>query len=692
MHFRQLGLQRAGRGFGGFGRVEVQFDAVGDRAQRVAVDHARQAADHRLGELVLARQFGQRVAGDLAAIGAQQAGLLHRQAQHVRVQLVVVLDIALVLAVLDLVQRRLRNIDIAALDDVGHLPVEERQKQRADVRAVDVRIGHDDDAVVTQLLEVVVVLADAGAQRGDQRQHFLARQHLVEARALDVQDLAFQRQDRLELAVAALLGGAACGVALDQEQFGQRRIAFLAVGELAGQAHAVERALAARHFTGLARGFTRAGGVDDLAADDLGVVRRFQQEVAQRLRYQFLDRQPHFRRHQLVLGLRAEFRLGHLDRQHAGQALAHVVAGGLDLGLLGDLVFFDVLVDDARHRRAQAGQVGTAIALRNIVGEAEHLLVEAVIPLHRHFDGNAFLLRIGVEDIRMQHRLGAIDVFDETLDAAGEGEILFLAGALIGQANMHAVIEERQFADALGQDLVMEFDVREDFLVGEEVDFGTALVGRTEHLHRRDFDRLSVRAVDRFEDAVLHRALGELDEMRLAVAAHRQAQPFGQRVDAGHTDAVQAARDLVAVLVELAAGVQLGHRDFRGAAPGLVLVVELDAVRNATAVVDDRDRVVGMDRDLDFRAVAGQRLVDGVVQHLEHEVMQAGAIRGVADIHARPLAYRLQAFQDLDRGGAVAVFLLRVLLLGHVFLLTANAGSAARRVTTRPSALRMAVT
>ena len=62
------------------------------------------------------------------------------------------------------------------------------------------------------------------------------RQHLVEARALDVQDLAAQRQHRLEFAVAALLGGAAGAVALDDEQFGLGRIALLAIGELAGQA------------------------------------------------------------------------------------------------------------------------------------------------------------------------------------------------------------------------------------------------------------------------------------------------------------------------------------------------------------------------------------------------------------------------------------------------------------------------
>jgi hypothetical protein len=40
-------------------------------------------------------------------------------------------------------------------------------------------------------------------------------EHLLEAHALDVEDLAAQREDRLGLAVAALLGRAACGVALD---------------------------------------------------------------------------------------------------------------------------------------------------------------------------------------------------------------------------------------------------------------------------------------------------------------------------------------------------------------------------------------------------------------------------------------------------------------------------------------------
>lgn len=139
-------------------------------------------------------------------------------------------------AVLDLVQRRLGDVDVAAFDQLGHLPVEEGKQQGADVGAVDVGVGHDDDAVIAQLFRLVFVLADAGAQRLDQRDDFLAGNELVEARLLDVQDLALERQDGLELPVAALLGGAACGVTLDQVELGLGRVLLLAVGELARQA------------------------------------------------------------------------------------------------------------------------------------------------------------------------------------------------------------------------------------------------------------------------------------------------------------------------------------------------------------------------------------------------------------------------------------------------------------------------
>src|SRR5207253_473854 len=59
--------------------------------------------------------------------------------------------------------------------------------------------------------------------------------------------------------------------------------------------------------------------------------------------------------------------------------------------------------------------------------------------------------------------------------------------------------------------------------------------------------------------------------------------------------------------------------------------------------------------DLDAVAVAGQRLVDRVVDDLPDQVMQA-ALRGGADVHTGALADRLQSFQDRD--GLAGVFVL----------------------------------
>ena len=107
---------------------------------------------------------------------------------------------------------------------------------------------------------------------------------------------------------------------------------------------------------------------------------------------------------------------------------------------------------------------------------------------------------------------------------------------------------------------------------------------------------------------------------------------------------MQAAGDLVAAAVaELAAGVQDGQHDLDGRA--LLLLHDPDG--DAAAVVDDRDGVVGVDRDVDARAVAGERLVDGVVDDLVDEVVQP-AHAGRADVHAGSLAHRLETLEDGD--------------------------------------------
>ena len=132
----------------------------------------------------------------------------------------------------------------------------------------------------------------------------------------------------------------------------------------------------------------------------------------------------------------------------------------------------------------------------------------------------------------------------------------------------------------------------------------------------------------------------------------------GQRVDDGDADAVQAAGDLVAAAAELAAGVQ--HGEHHGRPPGCPRS-GATSVGMPRPLSHDPDAAVGEQGDLDAVAVAGQRLVDGVVDDLPDQVVQA-ALAGGADVHARALADRLEALEDLDRAGVVGPAVDRVAL------------------------------
>ena len=130
--------------------------------------------------------------------------------------------------------------------------------------AVDVGVGHDDDALVAQPL-VVEVRAGAAAQRLDEVLQLLVLAQLVGRGAGDVQDLAAQGQDRLGLAVARLLGRAAGRIALDQEDLGAVDGVLRAVGELAGQAQlAGRRSCAAARCPACAAAAPRRAGDDEL--------------------------------------------------------------------------------------------------------------------------------------------------------------------------------------------------------------------------------------------------------------------------------------------------------------------------------------------------------------------------------------------------------------------------------------------
>ena len=180
------------------------------------------------------------------------------------------------------------------LYDLRHEAVEQRHNQRVDVRAIDIGIGHNDNLVVAQLVDVglavaLAVYAKTHADALDDVHHRLSFEDAVPLHLLHVQNLSAQRQDGLEVTVATLLGRATCGVSLDKEDLTLLRILVGTVGKFARQSTSRHRVLALHALTSLAGCDTGCGSEYHLVADKLGLLRVFLQIVAQSLAYGLLN-------------------------------------------------------------------------------------------------------------------------------------------------------------------------------------------------------------------------------------------------------------------------------------------------------------------------------------------------------------------------------------------------------------------
>src|SRR5579859_8085570 len=632
-------------------RLDVEVaDALGVRLDEllarldVGPHHFLERVVHRRGVVDgdAQQHAGLRVHGRLPQlVGVHLAQTLHARGLGVLAQLphrlvAIRLGVApndlrvLARALADLEERRLGHVQVALLDDLREVAVEEGKQQRADVAAVDVGVGHGHDAVVAHLLDVEVV-ADARAHRGDEVADLVRGEDLVQARLLDVENLAAQGQDRLRAPVAPALGGASGRVALDDVELALRRVALRAVGQLARQHARLEEALALDEVARLARRLARAGRGERLL-DDPAALRWILLEV---LRQAFgqcqRDVALHFGIAELALGLALELRLQHLHADHRREAFAHVFAGEVGIRLLQDAGLARVAVEHVGQGSAEPGQVAAALDGVDGVGEREHVLDERVVVLQRDLDLGALDLALDVERRRVDHHLAAIQGAHERDDAALEVEGVRHVEVLVGERDLEPLVEVGHLAEAVLDDLAVELRVREDLRVGPEPDDGAGVVGLAGDLHR----------------GLRHAAVVFL-VVDLAAEVHPHLELLAQEVHRRHTYPVQARRDLVAAAAELAAGVEAGHHQLERGDP--LLLVDVD--RNAPAVVLHRAAAVRVEGGHDPGGVAGQGLVHGVVDHLIDQVMQAARARR-ADVHARPPPNVLPAFEDLDLLGGI---------------------------------------
>ena len=140
--------------------------------------------------------------------------------------------------------------------------------------------------------------------------------------------------------------------------------------------------------------------------------------------------------------------------------------------------------------------------------------------------------------------------------------------------------------------------------------------------------------------------------------------PFRKCVDALDANAVQAARHLVGVAIELTASVQFGHDDFNRWATIDRRVVALHRVdRHAATVITHRAGSIDADSHCDDACVADHDLVDRVVDGLIDKMVQR-AETSPAHVHAGTFADGFKPFEDLNRlRGVLGRGLGRTLLL-----------------------------
>ena len=131
------------------------------------------------------------------------------------------------------VQGRNRGVHATGFNQRAHVTVEQGQQQGADVRAVNVRIGHHDDLAVAGRLQVKGA-ARTGTNHLNQRRALGVREHIGHRGALSVQNLTANRQQSLVRGGTSQTRRTQRRITLHNEQLGMFDVRRTAIHQLGG--------------------------------------------------------------------------------------------------------------------------------------------------------------------------------------------------------------------------------------------------------------------------------------------------------------------------------------------------------------------------------------------------------------------------------------------------------------------------
>ena len=479
-------------------------------------------------------------------------------------------------------------MDVPALHQPFVVGEEEGEQQVADVEAVHVGIGGEDDPIVAQAVYRVL-----NAERLHDVVEFLILVQHVHALPPGVERLALETEDRLCVDVTAADHAPSCRNPLGEEDhallpaLGLVAEVDLAILEVGNRERGFAGVLTGC-FLDLAQLLADALVRLHLLAQCLGGVRVFVEKVHQRVPHERHQPRAQVGVAQLVLGLRFKDRLLDLHRDCTHQPVAHVRP--LEAGL-------EELVDALEHAFPERAQVAAPVVGVVAVDVAEMLLAVAVGVREGEFD----VLGTGVDGIVK------VVLLNFLLEQV-EQPVLGLEAL--------AVEREREVAVEVG--VVPEPAAHRCEVVGV---FRKQLGVRHKAHKRPRFLRRGLRLA-----RVDQLALSEQRPHGLALAEGGDLELFGKRVDGLRAHPVEADAELEDLVVVLRPGVD--HRN----------AVHQLALRDAASVVPHGD-LAAVNADFDAASVPHDELINRVVNDfLEEDVDAVVGMRAVAeppDVHAR---------------------------------------------------------
>ena len=146
-------------------------------------------------------------------------------------------------------------------------------------------------------------------------------------------------------------------------------------------------------------------------------------------------------------------RVGHLDADHGGQALPHIITRQVAVLFLEQVCFACIVVQRAGERTAEAGDVHTAIGGVDAVGKGKLGGGPAIVVLYCQFDLHIVDHTLGTDRPSLQTASVLVEVAYKGKQSTLEVEGRFTVTAFVTQRNRHAAVEISHFTETLRQDV-----------------------------------------------------------------------------------------------------------------------------------------------------------------------------------------------------------------------------------------------